>query len=153
MLRLALLKPLVPAARIWAERQERHALRDGVPLNAAQLADAVRIGVAHPEAVRLLAVERMPWPAPRFLADVLERFGLIPRRIAGLTLGYAIFLRHDGWNDRRLLAHELAHTAQYERLGGFRPFLTQYLNEWLTAGYPHGELELEAQRAAQDLCG
>jgi hypothetical protein len=43
-----------------------------------------------------------------------------------------------------LLLHELAHVAQYERLG-MRRFLRQYLHECLTEGYPLGELEAEAR--------
>ena len=153
MIRSALLKPLLPIACAWAARAERKALDRGVPLSAAQLADAVRVGVAHPERVRLHVVERMPWPAPRAITGFLERSGVVPSRIGGLTLRYAIFLRKDCPDDRRLLAHELAHTAQYERLGGFRAFLAQYLREWLTVGYPHGELELEAQRTAEKIVG
>jgi hypothetical protein len=152
MLRFALLKLLLPIACAWAERQERDALAEGVPLSAAQLDDAVSVGLAHPERVRLCRVSHMPWPAPRVLVNLLERCGAIPPLIAGLTLRYAIYLRHGCWDDRRLLAHELAHTAQYERLGGFRPFLKQYLEEWLTVGYPQGALEVEAERAAREIC-
>jgi hypothetical protein len=43
--------------------------------------------------------------------------------------------------------HELAHVAQYERLGGFREFLKQYLEECINPGYPLGDLELEAKQA------
>jgi len=151
MLRRVLLKVLVRAASAWAEREEAKALRAGTPLDVTQLADAARIGVAYASRIRLQRVDRMPWPLPRRAADFLERRGVIPARIAGLTLRYAIFIREDSWADCRLLAHELAHTAQYERLGGFRPFLTRYLEEWWTAGYPHGELEREARRAAHDI--
>jgi hypothetical protein len=41
----------------------------------------------------------------------------------------------------------LAHLAQYERLGGFREFLKQYLEECINPGYPLGDLELEAKQA------
>ena len=46
----------------------------------------------------------------------------------GLTLRYGIFIRSDCWGDRNLVAHELAHTAQYERLGGIEPFLRKYFS-------------------------
>jgi hypothetical protein len=52
------------------------------------------------------------------------------------------------WGDRRLVAHELAHTMQYERLGSVRAFLRQYLVECLTTGYAGAALELEAIEAA-----
>ena len=50
-----------------------------------------------------------------------------------------------GWeNDRRLVAHELAHTMQYERAGSREAFLANYLEECLTVGYPQALLEQEA---------
>ena len=62
----------------------------------------------------------------------------------GLTLNYGIFIRSDCWADRLLIVHELAHVAQYERLGGILPFLRKYLFECLTVGYAAAALELEA---------
>ena len=41
----------------------------------------------------------------------------------------------------------------YERFGGFRPFLDQYLHECITIGYPGAPLEQEAKRVEKDLCG
>lgn len=67
---------------------------------------------------------------------------------AGLTVRYGIFIREAYWGDRRLIAHELAHTAQYERRGGIAPFLRAYLTECLTIGYSGAALELEAIAAA-----
>jgi hypothetical protein len=46
-------KMLLPLACAWAEEQERVILRDGVALTPAQIADAAKIGVAHPERVTL----------------------------------------------------------------------------------------------------
>jgi hypothetical protein len=59
----------------------------------------------------------------------------------GLTLRYGIFIRADCWGERRLVVHELVHTLQYERLGGFMPFLQQYLHECITIGYPAAPME------------
>ena len=64
-----------------------------------------------------------------------------------MALRYGIVIREEHWGDRRLLTHELAHVAQYERLGGFRGFLKQYLEECINPGYPLGDLELEAKQA------
>ena len=49
--------------------------------------------------------------------------------------------------------HELVHTSQYERLGGFMPFLQQYLNEYITIGYPEAPMEQEAITTAAKLVG
>ena len=43
------------------------------------------------------------------------------------------------------MVHELAHTIQYERLGGIKPFLRAYLEECLSLGYPNGPLEQKAK--------
>ncbi len=66
----------------------------------------------------------------------------------GLALRYGIFVRADCWRERGLIAHELAHTAQYEQLGGIEPFLRQYLGECLSIGYPAAPMEQEAIAAA-----
>lgn len=123
-------------------------LRTGIPLTPAQVAYARAIGVAYPERVRLEIGVEAPWPYFKALRTVAVRSGLVPREIGGITFRYGIFLRADRQEERRLLLHELAHTAQYERLGGIRPFLAEYLYECLTAGYPNGALEKEASTRA-----
>ena len=78
---------------------------------------------------------------------------LISPLTTGLTLRHGIFIRSDCWGQRRWVVHELAHTAQYERLDGFRPFLTKYLWECLTIGYPEAPMEQEAIATERRLCG
>src|SRR5437870_3459878 len=127
---------LLPLACAWAEEQEGVILRGGVSLSATEAADAAKIGVPHPERVKLLSVVRVPIPEHPALRAAAEATELISPRTGGLTLRYGIFIRADCWADRRLVFHELVHTLQYERLGGFQPFLQQYLNECITIGYP-----------------
>ena len=87
------------------------------------------------------------------LREAAEITGLISERTAGLALRYGIFIRSESWGERILLVHYLAHTAQYERLGGFQPFLKQYLHECIIPpGYPFGPLEQEAKRIEGDTC-
>jgi hypothetical protein len=92
-------------------------------------------------------------PIHSVLRAAAEQVGLISPQTIGLTLRYGIFIRSDCWGDRRLVVHELAHVAQYERFGGFRPFLEQYLQECIDPGYPFGPLEQEAKRAEKEICG
>ena len=151
-LRPATLKLLLPLACAWAEKQERNILREGVALTADQRADAKRVGVARPERVRLQSVREIPFPLHPLLRAAGERLGLVSGSTIGLTLRYGIFIQSDHWDSRRLVVHELAHTAQYERLGGFRGFLEAYLTECLTPpGYPFGPLEQEAKRMERDI--
>jgi hypothetical protein len=146
-------RALLPLACVWAEEQEGHILLEGMPLSAGQMEDAKRIGVAHPQRVRLLAVEEIPLPENPALRAAAEATGLISPLTIGLTLRYGIFIQADSWCERRLVVHELAHVAQYERLGGFHPFLEKYLLECITIGYPEAPLEQEAMRVENDLCG
>jgi hypothetical protein len=145
-------KMLLPLACVWAKEQERTILRDGVPLSALQVADAVRVGVAHPEMIRLLAVPCIPIPEHPILRKAAEDTQLITSRTEGLTLRYGIFIRSDCWGDRQLVVHEFVHTSQYERLGGFQAFLQQYLYECVTIGYPEAPMEQEAISTTARLC-
>jgi hypothetical protein len=137
----------------WAEEQEAIIHTEGVPLTPSLLVDAQRVGICHPERVRLRVVQEIPVPVSPVLRRAAEDAGMLSPFIVGLTLRYGIFIRADFWGDRRLVVHELAHTMQYERLGGFHAFLQQYLLECITPpGYPFGPLEQEAKRIEENLC-
>ena len=138
-----------PPAAAWVAYWERKICASGVALDAAQLADARAVGVVHPERVRLLRVERVPFP--RWAGTLAKLASADPALTAGLTVRYGIFIRADHWGNRALLVHELAHTAQYERLHGIRRFLRQYLRECLSETYALAGLELEASAAARRL--
>src|SRR5262245_23446770 len=127
MINRAALKLIMPLACAWAKRQESVIVREGVALTPNQIVDAKRIGVVAPERVRLKVVDQVPLPLDPILRFVGQKIGLIRGLTIGMTLRYGIFICADHWGERRLVVHELAHTAQYERLGGFRPFLEAYL--------------------------
>jgi len=144
---------LLPLACAWGAEQERAILQSGVALSEGQLADARRVGVAQPERVRLLRVERIPVPTDPGLAAAAGATNLITPLTHGLTLRYGIFIRADCWGQRDLIVHELVHTSQYERLGGFEGFLRPYLLECITPpGYPYGSMEQEAVFTVAKLC-
>ena len=144
---------LLPRAAAWAADQERIILQSGVALTDAQLADARQVGVAHPEQVRLLRVVQIPAPIDPALAAAAAMTRLCSPDTRGMTLRYGIFIRNDSWGQRLLVVHELVHTMQYERLGGFEAFLRPYLFECLTPpGYPYGPLEQEAIITSNKLC-
>jgi len=145
---LAHFETLLPLAVKWADAVEKRILREGVPLSEQELADAQAIGVRAPERVRLLALARVPAPRNLTLRTAAAAIQFLTPATRGLALRYGIFVRSDCWGDRALVAHELAHTAQYERLGGIRPFLSRYLRECLTIGYPAAPMEQEAIVAA-----
>jgi len=142
---------LLPLATKWAAMVEKRILRDGVPLSEQGMADARAVGVREPERVRLLALARVPAPRNLTLRTAAAAIQFLTPETRGLALRYGIFVRSDCWGERSLVAHELAHTAQYERLGGIEPFLRQYLQECLTIGYPAAPMEQEAIVAASRL--
>ena len=148
---VAQLDRLLPLAARWAETLEGRILRDGVPLLPEELADAKALGVGTPERVRLLCLASVPTPDDVTLRAAAAAVQFLTPATRGLALRYGIFVRRDCWRERRLIAHELAHTAQYERLGGIEPFLRQYLTECLTIGYPAAPLEQDAIAAATRL--
>jgi len=53
---------LLPRVLAWANAQAAHIARQGVPLNAPSLTLARRVGVVHPERIRILVVPAVPAP-------------------------------------------------------------------------------------------
>lgn len=146
------LAELLPLAAEWAIEQEQRILREGSPLTPREIADARAAGVRRPEEIRVLPVESIPAPTNPLLRAAIEAINFLTGAPQGLTLRYGIFLRADCRQDRHLVAHELAHTAQYERLGGIVPFLRGYLSECATIGYRRAPLEAEATAIAERVC-
>lgn len=138
----------IPAAAAWVWQRELSALRQGVPLSQAQYADACALGVRQPGRVRLQRVATIDTFEHPLLAPLAWATRFAFAQTAGLTLRHAILIQENWWGDRELVAHELAHVAQYERFGGISPFLRAYLRECLDPGYPFGELEQQAVREA-----
>ena len=147
------LEQLLPLAVQWAADQERRVLCEGVLLSEVEMAYARAIGVRNPERVRLLRVESVPVPVHPMLKAAAASINFLTAAPRGLALNYGIFLRADHWRDRALIAHELVHTAQYQRLGGILPFLQTYIYQCATVGYPNAPLETEAIATAARVCG
>jgi hypothetical protein len=144
---------LLPLACEWAAAQEQRILATGEALSEPMLADARLVSVKQPERVRLLYVPEIPTPDdPALRAATLETQFLSPLTRA-LALRYGIFIRSDCRSDQTMVIHELGHTAQYERLGGFEPFLRRYLFECLTIGYPEAPMEQEVIALTARICG
>jgi len=146
------LEELLPLAAQWAAAQERRVLCEGVPLSKIELADAKKIGVRNPERIRLLRVDAVPVPAHPMLRAAAASINFITAAPLGLALDCGIFVRADHWRDRALIAHELVHTAQYQRLGGILPFLQTYIVQCATVGYRNAPLELEAIATSARIC-
>ena len=143
---------ILPLASEWAEAKEQVVLKHGVPLSNSQIEDAKRVGVIHPERVKIFVVPQIPIPKHPVLKAAAEATQLITPSTVGLTLRYGIFIHSNFIDNRRLIVHELVHTSQYEKLGGFLPFLRKYLMECITIGYPEAPMEQEAIKIAEKIC-
>ena len=145
----ALIAQVLPEARAYAAGHEAIILANGDPLSDQQIADARRIGVVHPENVRVLATDAIPMPTNVRLRQLMSEHGMTPGNLVGMTFGYGIYVLEPSVGNRHLLMHELAHVAQYERLGGIEPFMQEYMAQLLEFGYGDAPLEREARRRAR----
>lgn len=136
---------LIPNASKWVEKQEAIILAYGVPLTEKQISIASKIGIKNIDKIRLLQMELIPEPEDSILNEASKAIGFISVDTLGITYRYGIYIRHDFWENERLIIHELTHTLQYERLGGITEFLNQYIKECIYYGYDKSPLEIEAK--------
>ena len=141
----------MPAAVEWCMTQETMILQTGVPLDAGEMEIAARLGVREPERVRLLRVPQVPLPNDYLLCAAAQRLGLVSETSLAMTLGYGIFMRDDNWRQRDIIAHELVHVGQFDRLGSLQAYLHQYLTECFMHGYDAAPMEIEAVRRSQEV--
>ena len=161
---------LLPATLALLQSVELTTLARGRVLTPDEMRIARSLGVMQPERVRVLVTPVLPsWLAPDVMANgviggatmasnaptddatrtTASKPNIPPERrygVAGLTAGHGILLGIRHAHNPRVLAHELAHVAQYERLGT-RGFALRYLTELLSVGYFRAPLEREADAA------
>jgi hypothetical protein len=136
---------LMPGVVALILSTEANALAHGRPLTADEIAIARSVGVAAPERVRVLEESSGPDTDEPALAVLIRQLGAYNPRVWGLTTRYGIvFKTHP---PKFLLAHELHHVAQYERLG-LESFARRYITELLVVGYVNAPLEADADSAA-----
>src|ERR1700730_12573646 len=140
----AALPQLLPNAIAWAEAEAAAAKATGQALTDEAQAVARHVGVAHPVLIRLAIVDAVPVPCNPMLNAAAVQTGLAGPNIAGLTLGYSVFVRR-GCDTRRLLSHEFRHVFQYEQAGSIANFLLVYLQQIVDVGYADAPLELDAR--------
>lgn len=140
---------MLPFAMWWVRHHEKIALRLGRPLNDEELQWAQQIGISAPYKVRILNVARIPTPVPNFIENLIQRKGYPAGNAAGMCMRYGIYAKETYAHRKSLIAHELVHTHQFERLGGIWYFLKTYLKETMTLGYVNSPLEKEANTIAE----
>jgi hypothetical protein len=146
------LEALLPLAYEWAKNLEQFALTHGNPLGQSHAADARVAGVKDCGRVRVLVVDRIPFPENPALAEAARRVRIITEDTRCMGFGYALLVRVDAWNDRELILHNLVHIAQCERAGGLENWVHDYLCDRTTcADFTVGSLEEEARRIAHEI--
>ena len=144
---------LAPLACEWSRAQEAYILKNGVPLNLTQAADARRAGVQDPDRVRVLVVDRIPLPDNKELADAARLAQIITDASRGVAIGHGIIIRADSWQNRELLLHQLVHVAQCERCGDLETYVTEYLLDRSSSrDFSLGSFEDEARGLAHEIC-
>lgn len=141
----AQLPALAPRAVAWADGLAASAEARGMPLGSARLAIARQVGVREPRKIRIVVMDEIPLPDDPTLKGAALSVGLSQGDAAGMTLGYAVFLRRGYENDLRVLSHELRHVAQYEACGGIGGFLAVHLADLVAFGYEDSPFEVDAR--------
>ncbi|AOT11193.1 hypothetical protein [Pseudoalteromonas luteoviolacea] len=140
---------LLPQYIEWAHDIEIDGLKIGKPLNARELGLASEIGIRHPEKVRIVYVDEVPFPRENFALKTLgEALGFIGEGIVNnaQVFGYSIYVRQGFDLNRPKLAHELVHVLQIER-SDLDTIVTQHFSDLAKYGYDNSPLEVEAFKA------
>ncbi|KZN63784.1 hypothetical protein N473_15820 [Pseudoalteromonas luteoviolacea CPMOR-1] len=140
---------LLPQYIEWAHGIEKEGVKSGEPLNNKELTLAAQIGIRHPEKVRIVYVDEVPFPRENFALKTLgEALGFIGDGIINnaQVFGYSIYVRKGFDLNRAKLAHELVHVLQIER-SDLNTIVTQHFSDLAKYGYNNSPLEVEAFKA------
>ena len=139
----AKVKYFLPAAVDWYATAEQQFAPKGRYLNTKEQMVAQRLGIQYPEQVRIVLTKKFPLPPDPELRKNAQRYGMGSAFAAGFTLGHTILIKPDYAKDHVLIAHELVHVQQIERMGR-AAFVQRYITEMEMFGYRHSPLEWEA---------
>lgn len=134
---------VLPRVTEWVLSTEAEGLREGRELTEQEWSIANMAGVTKPGRVRLIFRDSVPKPTDPVLLAAATKLGLDFNRMAGLTLGHAVFLRHGA--DLGLIAHELRHVAQSDTRGR-----DQFIQQYLDGLYKYGYWDTPDERDARE---
>lgn len=140
----SILPQLLPRAIQWAETKSSEILSTGAALSESETRLARAVGVTDTERIRVIIVSELPLPDDPELRDVALQIGLLGPGMAGLTLGYGIYIC-EGHVSNRLISHECRHVYQYETAGSIKDFLPLYLQQIALSGYDDAPFEVDAR--------
>lgn len=135
---------IIEVASEWIDKQQEYILNNGASLENYQKEIASLVGVAKPDDIRILMVDKISRPDNPLLKKVAEEMNFLGPDTIGLTLGYGIYLR-EGYISDRLLSHEFRHVQQYEVAGSTQAFITEYIQQIFQYGYCDAPYEVDAR--------
>ena len=118
----AALPDLLPKAISWAEAEAIRGAGAGRELTDRERDFARKVGVTHPERIRVITLDALPMPTDPPLRAAAKQTGFLDPGMVGLTLGHSVFICR-GHEIPRLLSHEFRHVYQYEQAGSIAEFL------------------------------
>lgn len=144
-----LFNSLLPSAIEWAEKREAEIIQNGQPLSDSQLELARLVGVAEPQSIRILEVQRIPEPDNIELRRAGEELGFFGWSPIGRAIGYGVEILHNQNLDNHppdsLYRHEFRHVHQFEKAGSVEQFITEYLLAAFEYGYENSPFEKDAR--------
>jgi hypothetical protein len=143
----------LPFAWLWLRLHQRRILHHGRELTDKERRFAEKLGIKDCDKVRLWSVDQVPSPGGFLLSGLGRLAGVSTHSAKGMALDHGIYLESAQDSRPSLVAHELVHVAQFERLGGTWLFLRDYLRQCLEDGYWNAPLEIEARERAEEIVG
>lgn len=133
----------------FCREQEAFILQNGRPLTSFERKVAEKIGVQHPEKVRIVRSRVLPKFTGEYLSVWAEKHHFHAQSTAAFTFGYGIIIRKKYSASKPLLAHELTHIRQAEGLG-LEVYLSQYIQQLKDIGYFKAPFEQEARVVSEN---
>lgn len=132
-----------PLAINWLNRVASEMRPGARELSTQERLLASEVGVMSPASVRIALVEEMPLPHDEPLRSMALKLGYGNKAIAGGCIGSLVWINRRHADNRALLAHELVHVAQQERMSQ-EQYFRRYMAELAVVGYARSPLEAEA---------
>ena len=139
------LQNLLLLAIKWAEEHSEKIQNEGIALTQEQIEIAKQVGVSQPKKVKVLEVNKIPFPENEKLSSAATQIGFLDEAMKGLTLGHSIYICSEH-NTKQSLSHELRHVYQYEAFGSIPAYLVEYLKQIVLVGYENSLLEQDARK-------
>lgn len=105
---------MLPFVMVWVRYHEKNALRHGRKLNDSEINWAKKIGITHPQDIRILSLERIPTPIPHFIEKLIQKLEFPAGNASGMCMRYGIYTKQLHANNKSLIAHELVHTHLHQ---------------------------------------